>query len=407
MRREHKIMATVITIVVIVLMAIGLWSERSEAQVDNPPHDVATWSPMYECGTQMCADYRWPGWFTISGDAFDDVGIDRFKVTLRDVDRRLWWNGSTWQPTGTRFVPQHVSANGLGDLHGHFWTDPIYLRGGRYKIVTWAWDTANQRSNAPAWTVTVEDTPYRIAVMGDSGDDNAALAETASDMNAAHGADPFDALLLLGDNVYENGDPAQLPNVLWNPFAPVLATADLWAALGNHDWDSGFGASQAQALGMPALYYTKVVDAGVRLVVLNSNQMDTAQRNWLTTTLQGASEEWVIVTMHHPLLSYGDHGSTSWLQDLRPILETYGDVDLVLAGHDHDYQRMTPQSGVTYVVSGGASRLRPTGSGPETVVATSQYNWLEIEVHRNETGGHLQITTNGHNGVLDSWTISP
>ena len=54
------------------------------------------------------------------------------------------------------------------------------------------------------------------------------------------------------------------------------------------------------------------------------------------------------------------------------------DVPLVLAGHDHDYQRSRPQDGVTYVVSGGGAKLRPTGREDFTAVSDSVLHYLDL-----------------------------
>lgn len=60
-----------------------------------------------------------------------------------------------------------------------------------------------------------------------------------------------------------------------------------------------------------------------------------------------------------------------------PIFEQY-DVPLVFAGHDHDYQRSTPIGGVTYIVSGGAATLRPTGREDFTEVSTSTRHYVDL-----------------------------
>jgi hypothetical protein len=61
---------------------------------------------------------------------------------------------------------------------------------------------------------------------------------------------------------------------------------------------------------------------------------------------------------HHPLYSSGaSHGSTIPLREqLEPIFLKYG-VDVVFSGHDHFYERIKPQKGIYYFVSGGAAKL--------------------------------------------------
>jgi hypothetical protein len=52
----------------------------------------------------------------------------------------------------------------------------------------------------------------------------------------------------------------------------------------------------------------------------------------------------------------------------------------VLAGHDHDYQRSRPIAGVTYVVSGGGAKTRPSGRAAFTEQSWSALHYLEIDV---------------------------
>ena len=62
---------------------------------------------------------------------------------------------------------------------------------------------------------------------------------------------------------------------------------------------------------------------------------------------------------HHPLYSSGGrHGSDLSLRAvLEPLFVKYG-VSLVLAGHDHFYERIKPQKGIHYFVVGGSAKLR-------------------------------------------------
>jgi len=63
-------------------------------------------------------------------------------------------------------------------------------------------------------------------------------------------------------------------------------------------------------------------------------------------------------------------------------------VQLVLAGHDHDYQRSVPVNGVTYIVSGGGSDLRAAGRADFTDVSLSLNHFLDIEVWQDELVVH-------------------
>ena len=63
-----------------------------------------------------------------------------------------------------------------------------------------------------------------------------------------------------------------------------------------------------------------------------------------------------------------------------PILRRNG-VQLVLSGHDHDYQRSNDLGGITYVVSGGGSGTRRTGARDFTAVSFAAPHFLDIGIY--------------------------
>ena len=105
-------------------------------------------------------------------------------------------------------------------------------------------------------------------------------------------------------------------------------------------------------------YYT-FVRPRVRFVVLDSNMMDAKQLAWAEQTLATATEPWKIVYFHHPIYSDGGrHGSNVELRVLiEPLLVKHG-VRIVFNGHEHFYERTTPQKGVTYFIAGSGGQLR-------------------------------------------------
>ena len=72
---------------------------------------------------------------------------------------------------------------------------------------------------------------------------------------------------------------------------------------------------------------------------------------------------------------------------MRGPLFAQAGVRLALAGHDHDYQRSSPQQGVTYVVSGAAARLRDAGSRDFTVVSDATLHYLDLLVYDDRVVG--------------------
>ena len=239
---------------------------------------------------------------------------------------------------------------------------------------------------APEQTTPYEPFPasdppaLRIAVIGDSGDGGGELDATAAAITSIEGDRPFDLLLLLGDNVYPDGDPARLAETVFEPFGAVLQSGTrLLAIVGNHD--EGYADEQLAALDIDSRWWSVERD-GVLLIGLDSNTPDDPQQlAWLEETLRTTNARWRIVALHHPPYSAGYQGSNTTVRDtFVPIFRRYG-VQLVLSGHDHDYQRSVPMDGVTYIVTGSASGSRRTGAESFTAVSFATLGFVELGVY--------------------------
>jgi 3',5'-cyclic AMP phosphodiesterase CpdA len=152
----------------------------------------------------------------------------------------------------------------------------------------------------------------------------------------------------------------------------------LLAIIGNHD--VGHGEAQMAAFGMDGLWWARELN-GVLLVGLDSNQPDNPeQRAWLEQTLAASTARWKIVALHHPPYSAGYQGSsTAARKAFSPLFERYG-VQLVVSGHDHDYQRSKPINGVTYLVTGAASGTRRTSDRSFTAASFSWHHFTDVAV---------------------------
>ena len=245
----------------------------------------------------------------------------------------------------------------------------------------------------------------RLAVAGDVGQPSAALDATVAQLARASAVRRFDALILLGDNVYPDGDPSHIQAAVLQPFAPLLsAGTPILAVLGNHDVQAGHGDELARRLGMPGRWYATRLGA-VLFIGLDSTQPhSTEQRSWLAGTLAGNDAPWVVVALHHPPYSAGWHGS-QWRvrRAFVPLFRRFG-VDLVLAGHEHDYQRSEPLAGTTYVISGAATHLRPTARARFTAAASSTHHFVDLRA----SADRLELGAVDHQGsVFDRLVLFP
>jgi 3',5'-cyclic AMP phosphodiesterase CpdA len=98
--------------------------------------------------------------------------------------------------------------------------------------------------------------------------------------------------------------------------------------------------------------------------------MNPAQLAWIEKQLRESSEPWKICFFHHPLYSSAiRHGSDVALRKvLEPLFIRYG-VSVVFSGHDHIYERIRPQHGITYFVTGAAGQLRRDSIRPGELTA--------------------------------------
>jgi 3',5'-cyclic AMP phosphodiesterase CpdA len=110
--------------------------------------------------------------------------------------------------------------------------------------------------------------------------------------------------------------------------------------------------------------------------------------SWLENALKTSEEPWKIVYFHHPLYSNaGRHGSDVELRvALEPLFVRYG-VTVVFSGHDHIYERITPQKGITYFVEGASGELAPGDarrSGTTAVAYDQDHSFMLVEIAGDE-----------------------
>ncbi|AXT84910.1 hypothetical protein C6I20_06710 [Aeromicrobium sp. A1-2] len=254
---------------------------------------------------------------------------------------------------------------------------------------------------------TISDTPLaRIAVAGDTGTGDAAEAATAERMRleSERTGHRFDALLLLGDLVYEDGDSSLTSQVVTEPFSRILEHATLIPVVGNHDVKSGEEKQIMSELGRDSSWYVQEVGP-LRVIVLDSTRVDDEQQTaWLRGVLaeKQPRNTWTIVALHHSAYSSGSHGSDKGVQKAWVPLFAEARVPLVMSGHDHDYERSTPQLGVTYVVSGAGAKLRPVGRSDFTAVSTSTLHFVDLLVYDDR----VEVRAINHTGgLIDQFTI--
>ena len=208
----------------------------------------------------------------------------------------------------------------------------------------------------------------KFAAIGDSGTGDRPQYEVGQRMATERMRFPFELVIMLGDNMYGRQQPEDFVTKFERPYSALLSAGVLfYASLGNHDNPRN---AQYEPFHMGGERYYTFNRKNTRFFVLDSNQMDPKQLAWIDNALTQSQDEWKICYFHHPLYSNGGrHGSNVQLRvALEPLLVRHG-VNLVFSGHDHIYERLTPQKGITYFVSGSAGELRKGDVRPSSETA--------------------------------------
>lgn len=165
-------------------------------------------------------------------------------------------------------------------------------------------------------------------------------------------------IALLGDAVYERGTAAEYRDCnAWRRFLPRTR-----AALGNHEYGTGTAGTAISTYRLPQRGYYSYELGAWHVVVLNSNcgpaggcGAGSPQQRWLAADLAGHPARCTVAYWHHARYSSGLHGSDPTLAPLWSTLAR-GGADVVLAGHDHHYERFAPIGGIRSFVVGTGGR---------------------------------------------------
>ena len=195
-------------------------------------------------------------------------------------------------------------------------------------------------------------------------------------------------VLALGDTAYEYGTPEQFDECYepsWGQFKGRTRPAP-----GNHEYGTADAAGYfdyfGEAAGEPGDGWYAFAQSGWQLIALNSVceevgcDAGSPQLRWLERELERSDAECTLAYFHHPRFSSGsEHGDHPEMAPIWRILYRHG-VDVVLSGHDHNYERYEPlapdgsvdeERGIRqFVVGTGGTELRPLGDIDEGSAAS-------------------------------------
>jgi uncharacterized protein (TIGR03437 family) len=268
---------------------------------------------------------------------------------------------------------------------------------------------------------------FSFLVLGDSGASSPEQQTLIQLMSAETSAS---MVVHVGDMAYPNGTFGELDTSYYGMNAPLMRRLPFFSAPGNHEYYTGNAAPYLAGVavpesGVPAAdlgrYYS--FDRGhAHFVSLDSNLMGTSSMEemlaWLDADLAATSQYWRILFLHHTPYPTGFHLGdpicAAVQQLVNPIAERHG-VQLVLAGHEHGYERSYPlaanqpvepsaPSTIYLVTGGGGGALESVGASAQCALSMEAFNYLRVEVDRHE----LIVTSIGlDGGEIDRVVLSP
>jgi tartrate-resistant acid phosphatase type 5 len=197
-----------------------------------------------------------------------------------------------------------------------------------------------------------------------------------------------DFIITLGDNNYDLGDSTTIDQnigqyyheYIYNykgRYGPRTFSDRFFPALGNHDYYTRNGEPYRDYFTLPGNgRYYELVRGNVHLFAINSDPAEpdgigatSKQARWLQAALAASPARWKVVYMHHAPYSSGQHGNTAVMQ--WPF-RAWG-ASVVLAGHDHHYERLLVDS-LLYVVNGLGGRSIYTSNRPRQPQSQKYFN---------------------------------
>jgi hypothetical protein len=254
----------------------------------------------------------------------------------------------------------------------------------------------------------------KFAAIGDAGRGDRPQYEVSAQMQAFRKVFPFDFVVMLGDNVYDGGTADDYRRKFELPYKPLLDDeVEFYATLGNHDSVNqpfykpfNMGGKRYYTFKADQSLLARLTDTEVQFFMVDTETLDRTQVAWLDRELGRSEARWKIPTFHRPIYTSGRYATPAQLfrSVLEPVFVRH-DVRLALSGHEHFYERIRPQQGITYFISGGAGSLREDDIRRTALTAVGfdvDYHFMIFEVTRDELF-YQAISRTGHS--IDAGSI--
>lgn len=319
---------------------------------------------------------------------FGELTLDRYDSLVLESDGgdRYVFEGDRWNDRAFHSRALRGSCVDIKPYFGH--------ADSRYAVESYQFGTA-----------ALDGTPVVAAGAGDICDSTPADCGRTSDLIVS--INPT-VVFTTGDNAYSSGTLSEFNTRYaprWGRFKdltnPTPGNHDYLTAgaSGYFDYFNGVGQQTGPAGDRSRGYYS--FDVGewhfIALNSMSSGAISSAQLAWLDSDLAANTKPCTAAFFHHPLVSRGVYNGSASMRPAYDRLYAAG-VDLVLVGHDHNYQRyakMTPSQ----VASSDGLRQIVVGTGGRDLYALNGTHPL-LEAAQAHTWGvlKLELTADGYNG---------
>jgi predicted phosphodiesterase len=244
-------------------------------------------------------------------------------------------------------------------------------------------------------------------------------------------------LLHAGDWVYDGDLEGDWSEFFYRSDSPpyyasiseLQANLPIQGCMGNHEEHGGlfikyfpywyFGDSDRYGLFEYGPVRVVVADQYAEGSYSSSNKMGTTQVNWIKNQLSDSSKMWNFLLFHQPLYTAGPHylGLSPLKSEMEDLFVNQGnvneDVDIVFAGHNHNYARCYVDDVTHITTGGGGAPLGDVDSGGNIKVSVKEYHFCEIDIRdnilyfiaRNESGSIIDAFALAKDGTPETWAF--
>ena len=326
-----------------------------------------------------------PGFWKVGETPRLERNLSNWRQNVRDMiasdaDFQLITTFNEWgEGTAVESADEWASNSGYGA-----YLDALHDDGSTYQFFIPAISKASTVQTDPVIIAAGD-----IASCGSPGDE-----QTAALLDHLTGT-----VITLGDNAYESGTIDEFNkcyDVTWG-----RQKERTYPSVGNHEYKTpaaeGYFSYFGAAAGDPQVGYYSYDLGEWHIVVLNANCSEiggcgegSPQLQWLQSDLASHPALCTLAYWHQPRFSSGAHGSET---ELVPIWQTLynAHVELVLNGHDHDYERFAPQDPMGTADSINGIREIVVGTGGKDLRSIDN-TISNSEVHNDNTWGVLTVT---------------